>query len=162
MDADKRKYQHYNNRTSYIEGNTVRKLNAVPDIRREEQKPQRPAPRRQEQRAPKALSGINFASLLVLTIAIITTVYVCVEYLQLQTEVSRMEKSVITLEKDLKNLTNKNDAEYAGINTVYNLDEVYRVAVEELGMVYPNNNTVITYQPGDDDYVRQYEDIPRK
>ena len=167
MDANKRQYGQSNNRTSYIEGNTVRKLNAVPEIRREEQRTEIPAryreetPRRQEQRAPKALSGMNFASLLVLTIAIITTVYVCVEYLQLQTKVTTMNKNVTSLESTLKTLTDKNDAEYASIDTSYDLDEVYRIAVEEYGMVYPNNNEVITYQPGNKEYVRQYEDIPK-
>jgi cell division protein FtsB len=160
MDANKRQHQYGNSRTSYVEGNTVRKINAVPDIRREERITEVPRPRRQEQKAPRAMSGMNFASLLVLTIAIIATVSVCVEYLQLQTEVSKMEKTSITLEQRLTTLTNENDAAYASINTAYDLDYVYKVAVEELGMVYPNNNTVISYKPSDDDYVRQYEDIP--
>lgn len=160
MDANKRRYQYSNTGTSYIEGNTVRKLNAVPDIRREERQVEVPQHGRQERKAPRAMSGMNFASLLVLTIAIIATVSVCVEYLKLQNEVSKMEKSIITLEQQLTTLTNENDAAYASINTAVDLDEVYRIAVEELGMVYPNNNTVIAYEPSDSDYVRQYEDIP--
>ncbi len=160
MDAKKRQYQYENTRTSYVEGNTVRKLNAVPDIRREERSFPVPSPRRQEQKQPKGMSGMNFASLVILTIAIIATVSVCVEFLKLQTEVSKMEKSIITLENDLTTLTNENDASYASIDTAYDLDDIYRVAVEELGMVYPNNNTVITYEPSNDEYVRQYEDIP--
>lgn len=159
MEAKKRQYYNENTRTSYIEGNTVRKLNTVPN-RREEQQYEVPSPRRQEKRHPKALSSMNFASLLVLTIAIIATVYVCVEYLMLQTEVSKMEKSIVSLEKDLTTMTKENDAAYASINTAYDLAEVYKIAVEELGMVYPNNNEVITYQGSEVDYVRQYEDIP--
>lgn len=160
MEAKKKQYYYDNTRTSYIEGNTVRKLNAIPDTRREERSYEVPTPRRQEQRQPKALSGMNFASLLVLTIAIIATVYVCVEYLMIQTDVTKMEKSVVSLEKNLTILTNKNDAANAMINTAYDLDYVYKVAVEELGMVYPNKNEVITYQGSNEDYVRQYEDIP--
>jgi len=160
MEAKKRQNHYQNTRTSYIDGNTARKLNAVPDVQREERRYETPAPRRQERREPRAMSGMNLASLLVLTMAIIATVYVCVEYLKLQTEVSRMEKSIVSLEKELTVRTNENDAAYASVDKTYDLDYVYQVAVEELGMVYPNNNTVITYEPGDEEYVRQYEDIP--
>lgn len=160
MEAKKRQYHNDNMRTSYIEGNTARKLNVVPDIRREEQQYEIPSPRRQERRQPKAFSGVNLASFLVLTIAVFTTVYVCVDYLKLQYNVSRMDKAIITLEEDLTTLTNENDAAYNLVNTAYDLNYVYQVAVEELGMVYPNNNTVISYQSSEADYVRQYEDIP--
>lgn len=160
MDANKRQYQYSNTGTSYTYGNTARKLNVVPDVRREELEVNVPQHRRQERTAPKAMSGMNFASLLVLTIAIIATVSVCVDYLKLQTEVSKMEKSIITLDQQLTTLTNVNDASYASIDTAPDLNEVYKIAVEELGMVYPNDNTVIAYESSDDDYVRQYEDIP--
>lgn len=160
MEAKKRQSANNYNRTSYIDGNTVRKLNVVPDIRREERSYERPVPERRHHNQPKALSGINFASLLVLTIAIIATLYVCVQYLQLQSEVTRMDKTIISMEQKLTQLTNENDAAYEAINTAYDLDYVYHVAVEELGMVYPNNNKVITYRSGNEDYVMQYEDIP--
>ena len=42
-----------------------------------------------------------------------------------------------------------------------NLDEVYRVAVQELGMVYPNNNRTVYYQSSADGYVRQFGNIPK-
>ena len=161
MEANKKQYQYDYTRTSYIDGNTVHKLSTAPDIRREEQQYEVPSPRRQEHRHPKTLSGINFASLLVLTVAIIATVSVCVEYLQLQTSVRQMEKSIISLEQELTIITNENDGASEMVNTAYDLDYVYQVAVEEFGMVYPNKNAVITYQSSDNDYVRQYEDIPQ-
>lgn len=160
MEANKRLKQYENIGTSYVDGNTVRKLRVAPDIRREEEQYEIPAPRRQEHRQPKTLSGINFASLLVLTVAIIATVYVCVDYLMLQTQVSQMNKDIISLEKELTVLTNENDAAYEAIDTALDLDYIYQVAVEELGMVYPNKNEVITYKSSSTDYVRQYEDVP--
>ncbi len=159
MEANKKRYQYNNTGTSYVEGNTVRKLNVAPDIRREEQY-EVPSPRRQEQRQPKSLSGINFASLLVLTVAVIATVYVCVDFLKLQTQVSQMEKEIITLEQTLTTSIKENDAAFESVNTAFDLDYVYQVAVEELGMVYPNKNTVIAYKSSKQEYVRQYEDIP--
>ncbi|MDD3174665.1 MAG: septum formation initiator family protein [Herbinix sp.] len=161
MEANKSYYKNENTRTSYVEGNTVRKLSTAPDTWREEQYYEVPSPRRQERKQTKSLSGINFTSLLVLSVAIIATLYVCVEYLKIQSDVTQMNKSIVTLQKDLTTLTKENDAEYEMVNTAYDLDYVYHVAVEELGMVYPNKNTVITYESSDDDYVRHYEDIPQ-
>ncbi|MGB4658365.1 MAG: septum formation initiator family protein [Mobilitalea sp.] len=161
MEAKKRQYQYDNTRVNYIEGNTARQLNLAPDIRREEEEYENFAPRKQQHRQTKSICGINLASLMVLTVAIIATVYVCVEYLKVQASVSTMDKEIISLENDLTELTNKNDASEEAINTAYNMDYVYRIAVEELGMVYPNKNTVITYKSNNNDYVRQYEDIPQ-
>ena len=45
------------------------------------------------------------------------------------------------------------------VNAV-DLEEVRRVAVEELGMVYADSSQVITYTRENSDYVRQLKDIP--
>ena len=160
MEAKRRQYQAEDSRTSYVDGNTVRKLNAAPERRREERIYEVPEPRRQKHKKTVAFSGINLASLMVLSVATVISVFVCVEYLQLQMKVSSMEKSIVTMEKNLIALTNENDAAYASIDTQIDLDYIYQVAVGELGMVYPNKNEIITYQSNDDGYVRQYEDIP--
>ncbi len=169
MEASNRKNQFDYRRTSYVDGNTVRKLNAVPERREHTSTPipgrqplpeRRQVPERQERRAPRMVSGINMASMLVLTIAIIATLYFCVEFLMLQYDVTAMEKEIVSMEHNLTTMKNENDAAYEQINSAYDLDYVYQVAVGELGMVYPNKNTVITYQSNDEGYVRQYRDIP--
>ncbi len=162
MEADRRKYQYAGDRTSYIEGNTVRKLNAVPDIRREEEQYEAPARRKQTHRQPKSLQGISFGSLMILSLAIAATLYVCVEYLRLQSDVTQMDKKIVTMSQAVETMTNKNDAAYEELDASVDLEKIYRIAVEELGMVYPNNNTVIAYKSAGRDYVRQYQDIPDK
>lgn len=161
MEADKRQYRYGDLGTSYIDGNTVRKFNAVPQRQREQEQHEIPSRRRQEQVRPKTLSGINLASLLVLCIAIIATLYMCVEYLKLQNNVSQMDSKIVTMENRLSDMTKANVAAYETINKKYDLDYVYKVAVKDLGMVYPNKNKVITYKSGKADYVRQYKDIPK-
>lgn len=158
MEANKKNYQREYTRTSYIEGNTVRKLNAVPD-RREEQY-EIPSPRRQESRQPKALPGINITSLLILTAAIVATLFLCVDYIKVQSDINRIEKQIASKQEELITLTKNNDAAYEAVNTTYDLDYIYQVAVEEYGMVYPKDSSVIKYQGNDEDYVKQYEDIP--
>jgi cell division protein FtsL len=159
MEANKRRYQYEKLGTGYVDGNTARKLKVAPDIRREEEY-EVPSRKRQVSSPPKVFSGINFASLVVLTCAIIATVYVCVDYLKLQTQVSHMKKDIVKIEKELTALANENDAAYEAIDTAVDLEHIYQVAVKELGMVYPNKNEIITYKSSSTNYVRQYEDIP--
>lgn len=159
MAAGNRKHYAYDNyRTRYIEGNTVRKLNAVPE-RREEQY-EVPSRKKHVKSAPKTLNGIGKASLLVLTAAVAVTLYFCVDYLMLQSRIAVTRKQITQKEQELKTLISENDAAYEQINTAYDLDYVYRVAVEEFGMVYPKDNIVISYKSDVEDYVRQYADIP--
>lgn len=164
--------RQYQTRTSYIEGNTARKRDyngqyAMQNYNTAYESPaaeprikEHTRPERQAHRQPRGLSGISKASLFVLTLAIGATLYFCIEFLMLQNEVSKMEKDIVTMEKNLAALKNENDAAYEQIKTVYDLDYVYNVAVNELGMVYPNKNEVITYKKAEESYTRQYADIP--
>jgi len=171
--AQNRSNLRYQTRTSYTDGNTARKrdyngqyavqnyntaykISPVTEPRIKEQ----PRPERQVHTQPRGLSGISKASLFIMTLAIGATLYFCIEFLMLQNEVSRMEKDIITMERTLATLKNENDAAYEQINTVYDLDYVYNVAVNELGMVYPNNNEIITFKKAEESYIRQYADIP--
>ncbi|MDD5934374.1 MAG: septum formation initiator family protein [Clostridiales bacterium] len=169
MDAEnRRKY----NQTSYISGNTARKLNAVPQ--RDYGAYQRPQPqvvtppeRRTKQqpearpaRQPHVGRGIDFFSMVLLCGAMAITLYVCFNYLQAQSNAIQLDKQITVLENQVNDLTDKNDAMEMSINKPVDLDEVYRIAVGELGMVHPNNNAVITYDANDSGYVRQYDDIP--
>ena len=79
----------------------------------------------------------------------------------LQHQVSKMEKEIVSMERTLSTMMNENDAAYEQIKMAYDLDYVYNIAVNELGMVYPNNNEVITFERTDESYVRQYADIPK-
>ena len=40
-----------------------------------------------------------------------------------------------------------------------NLQKIYNIATKDLGMVFANNNQIITYDNNESAYVRQYNDI---
>ena len=61
----------------------------------------------------------------------------------------------------MEQLRSENDALQTRINTDMDLDHIYKVATEELGMVYANRNQVLLYDKTESEYVRQYEDIPK-
>lgn len=168
MEAEKRRYY---NQTSYVAGSTVRKLDVEPDYdydRNARPQPRITNPQRREQthvnprpaKHPHVGRGIDFISMLILLTAMAATLFVCFDYLQAEHKARQLGKQIVSLESDLKTLTDKNDNMEIAINQPVDLDEIYRIAVGELGMVHPNNNTIIEYESNEVGYTRQYEDIP--
>ena len=68
--------------------------------------------------------------------------------------------SIKSLETTLDNLRTENDALERSIDTSIDLNYVYNVAVNELGMVRIGQGNIIQYDKTESEYVRQYEDIP--
>ncbi len=145
----------------YVYGNTVRKPERIERPERPERQPRRSARRsaiirRNQERAVQ----MDFPFVLMLTAAAICMLCICVGYLQLQSSNTARLRNIETLEKQLEDLRADNDALETSINTSVDLDYVYKVATEELGMVYANRNQVRLYNKTESGYIRQYEDIP--
>ncbi len=83
-----------------------------------------------------------------------------VSYVRLQAEISTTIDINSGLETELNNLTVANDDEYSNIVNDVDLNEIRRIAVEELGMVYVTPDQIVTYEREKSDYVRQFTDIP--
>lgn len=157
---EERKRRSYNPNLYSIEGNAARKLHAVPGYQEVERPDQRQQTRREIQKRRKINSSMDIVSMLILTFAIAVTVYVCLEYLSVQSHISQMDKEIVQLESELIKIRNENTSALSEIKTSLDLDYIYDVATKELGMVYPNKNQVIAYESTLSDYVRQYKDIP--
>lgn len=143
-------------KTEYIMGNTARQLNVEERVYTQHQS-RTAAARRQERALPMDLPYV-----ILLTIAAICTLYLCVSYLQLQSSITARLDRIEDLEKRIEILKADNDALETRINTSVDLDYVYKVATEELGMVYANKDQVRLYDKTESEYVRQYEDIPER
>lgn len=157
-----RKYVPQDNR--YIYGNTARKTAPVQRPERPERTPgtrpksqvhQHTIRRNQE----KALQ-MNLPYLVALTIASICTLYLCINYLQIQSSITTRIHNIAQLEKRLEKKKSENDALATHINTSVDLDYIYKAATQDLGMVYANKDQIILYDKTESEYVRQYEDIP--
>lgn len=109
----------------------------------------------------KALQ-MNLPYVAALTIAAVCALYLCVSYLQLQSSLTARLKRIEHLEQQIETMKANNDALETRINTSVDLDYVYKVATEELGMVYANKDQVRLYNKTESEYVRQYEDIPER
>lgn len=152
----------------YVTGSAARQLQPAWEMPEQtEREPQRVERERiQEQpqvrRKPKVGHGIDFISMLLLVTAIIATVFVCIEYLQVQSDIVQLNKSVTSIENKISAAEKENNALQTVINAAASdLDYIYQVAVGTLGMVYPNNNEVVYYEQNEEGYFRQYQDIPK-
>ena len=103
----------------------------------------------------KALQ-MNLPYVIMLTLAAVCALYICIGYLHVQSSMTAKIHNIETLEQQLEQLRSENDALQTRINTDMDLDHIYKVATEELGMVYANRNQVLLYDKTESEYVRQY------
>ena len=152
---DRRRYMTI----GYETGSAARQLQ--PQWEQEENRGPKRVQQQEVQPKVKAVQSIDLISTLFLMTAIIATLFVCVNYLKVQSDVVQLNKSISALEKQITNLDKENDALEAVLeNETYDLETVYQMAVGVLGMVYPNNNEVVFYNNESAGYFRQYQDIP--
>ena len=148
---------------SYVNGNTVRKTAPDPRYAREIRKEIEEAPRREStavrRNRERALS-LSLPHVIILLAATVLVVLVCVNYLKVTTEINRSLKHITALEKELSSLKSDNQILADRIEARVDLDEVYELATQKLGMVYRDDNERVTYTEREREYVRQYEDVP--
>lgn len=146
--------------TTYVDGNTVRKLEAVPNVQPDKRSiPNKKQSRRIAMNQEKALH-MNGFYVFALAIAVVITLIVCVQYLQVQSEITYRLKNIHALEVKLADVTSQNDEMENSINSYIDLNYIYKVATEELGMSYATKEQISLYENSGSEYVRQYQDIP--
>lgn len=158
--AARKNVRSYGN-TAYVQGNTVRKVMParVPVYTPDEIR--RPSVNHRVRRNREKALQMDLPYVILLTIAAVCTLCLCVNYLHLQSSITASIHGIEGKESDLEHLKAENDALEMSINTSVDLDHVYKVATEELGMVYANKNQILHYDKTESEYVRQNEDIPK-
>lgn len=144
----------------YIEGNTARKLNAVPEreVRPERQKERKVNSKIQKNaRRAKAFDLQYTVALLVATGFLFVS---CISMLTLKADVTEQRREIAMLESNLNELTDSNNETSKRLNSSVDLTKIYDVATKELGMVYPGNGQVVMYEATNPDYVKQFKDVP--
>ena len=150
----------------YVEGSAARNLYALPDEgypkspQKHKKKPNQPARTAVRPRQGVTTLPLSGASVLVLTVAAVFTLIMCVQYVQLQSEITYRLKNINRLETELNELVLQNNETDNRINSFIDLDYIYRVATQELGMRYANKNQIYKYNNSGAEYIRQYKEIP--
>ncbi len=144
-------------RQGYIGGSTVHKAQPLERPNRTQRPKKRPSAQRRKQ---KNIQYVNIFYTVFVVAAACMVLWSCVNYLQLQAELTGRGKSIASMEMQLEELKKENDDNYTRIMTSVDLNYIKDVAVNELGMVYADEDQVIMYDGGTKDYVRQNQEIP--
>lgn len=139
------------NRNIYMYGNTVRKMELQRQLEEEPVRQPRPEVRKNREKAHHMSAGY----LLFLGLALAAAALILVNYIQLQAELTNLTKSVATKESTLNNLKVSNDEEYNRIVNSIDLEEIKRIAIGELGMVYAEEGQIVSYTTESNDYMRK-------
>lgn len=166
-------------RKYYIDGNTVRRMEAAPavtrpDRRLRENRPEhvtrerrereielrnrkRAARRNQERALRMSKSYVAFLTMAVMVFGIFTGAYI-----HIQSEMTARMNQISSLESQIADLKADNDEAYKRINTSVDLDSIRNTAMTEYGMSYAKESQIVYYTVNDDDYMNQYSEIPRE
>lgn len=145
---------------TYIDGNVVRRVQAVPQQQPERQRQQRRSASVHAKRNREKALRMNMPYVVFLAVASIATVFVCINFLQLQAQGITYRNEIARLESRLSTMKLANDNAYENAISSVNMEEVKDIAINELGMVYADEGQVITYSRQEGDYIRQYREIP--
>lgn len=140
-------------RSEYVYGNTVIDVKKALDEAPNEEA--REKIRRSKKRAVHFKPGY----VIFLTAVVVLLGLVLAGYIRLQSDITESTRKVAELESKYLSMKLDNEQEYERIVNSVDLEEVKRVAIEELGMHYATEGQIITYTDTMSDYVRQYSDI---
>lgn len=143
--------------TYHVDGNTVRKREAVQERRvraLDRSKASVEARRRQLRRR-------NRAYFVVITAAVAMMAVMLTWFISVQSAITASVKNIAALESRLNTMRRMNDEAYARASGSVDLEEIKRIAIEELGMQYASAGQIVTYTDGGgNDYVHQMAEIP--
>ena len=137
-----------------IEGNTVRQIER--DYRQPFRKPVSDTVQKNREKAARMNAGYVAFLLLMAGVLFIG----CTMYINLRNEITERQKSVERLQSRVAALKLENDEEYDRIIGNVDMEEIKKIAMNELHMKYPESGQVSVVEDNDTDYVRQYKEIP--
>ena len=138
-------------RNAYVYGNTARALRPIEqDVRSQGRYAQRP------RKSIDRDAGMNPGFMLFMTLAMVLTGIVCVQYIRMQSSLTTYVNQISAMEKELQGLRAENDDYESRIKGAIGLENIKKRAMDELGMTYASDDQIVVYSSEGTDYVRQY------
>lgn len=151
---EKRERRNGRYREEYIQGTAVRKIAVQEPQRRVPAKHSANEVRKNRDKARHMSAGY----VMFLAVALCAAAFILVNYIQLQADLTTLTRSVAEKASQLNTLKLSNDEEYSRIVSGIDLEEIKRVAIGELGMVYVQEGQIVNYEYENGDYMRQVID----
>ena len=166
--------QQVRRQMNYVDGTAARQIYAAPARRVHEPERKAPsrrvAPQQRPQERPKVRRRVTAQTKKTLAFSagymrfmafmVCLVVGSSVLMLYLNTKISTQQNNISALEAELEKIEDDNAAHKLRLNNMYTLDDIYNVATNELGMVYAKRGQIIYYDSANEDYVKQYQDVP--
>ena len=148
----------------YIDGSTVRKVEQSPVRKSNNQVHKKPnnnqvQQRRVSEKAQNALA-FNKGYTVFVVAAVLVMICACIAVLYMESRISLQQANINELETQLEVMEEANAAYRLSLEHMYTLDEIHDVARYELGMVYAEKGQIVYYDSAEEDYVKQYQDVP--
>ncbi len=142
----------------YVDGNTVRKAQPVRQMPERPKKKVNNSVRKNRDRA----KHMNAGYVLFLSAALVAAGMILVYYIGLQSDITNSVKHIASLERQLNALKVANEEDYTRISSNVDLEEIRRIAIQELGMQYAREGQIVSFTSENSDYVKQMAEIPKK
>ena len=136
---------------TYVYGNTARALRPIEQEVR--------SPRRISTKSRKNIkrdSAMNPGFMIFMTLAMVLTGIVCVQYIRLQSSLTTYVNTISAMEIELQSLRAENDDYESRIKGAIGLENIKKRALDDLGMTYASDDQIVVYNSDGTDYVRQF------
>lgn len=151
---------YYYTGQTYISGNTVRKLDYVPEQEEELQVRRKKTVSVKTQKNRVKATQMSRGYVVFLAVVSVIALGLCVNYLQMRSTLTTQLKTIARQESELSTLKADNDALYNSVMASIDLERVKMTAIKKLGMQYPTEDQIISFDTAGNSYVRQYQDVP--
>lgn len=115
--------------------------------------------REQERLERRAYHKKVYNAILIVT-TVVALCFIIWHYINVQAEVTSLMNQKASLQSQYESLRLDNDLYEDRIYSAVNLQEIERIAAEELGMKLAGEGQIIIYSGEIEDYVKQYADMP--
>lgn len=138
-------------KNTYVYGNTAR---ALRPIEKEVRSPRKLSTG--SRKSIKSDTGMNPGFMLFMTLAMVLTGIVCVQYIRMQSSLTAYVGTISAMEMELQSLRAENDDYESRIKGAIGLENIKKRAMDELGMTYASDDQIVVYNSDGTDYVRQF------
>lgn len=141
-------------RNMYMYGSAAPKY----DIPRQLEEPQRKVLSNEARKNREKARYMSLGYVLFLIAALMVAGVVLIGYIRLQADITSLSGEITRQERLINSLRVENDEALSRIEHSVDLELIKQVAIQELGMTYPKEGQIITYESVGYDYMRKVSD----
>ena len=142
------------NRNMYVYGSAAPKY----DIPRQLEEPQRKVLSNEARKNREKAKYMSLGYVIFLIAALMVAGVVLIGYIRLQADITSLSGEITRQERLINSLRVENEEALSRIERSVDLELIKQVAIQELGMTYPKEGQIITYENVGYDYMHKVSD----